>query len=262
MNEDALSRLLAIMKTLRSEQGCPWDREQTLESLKPSLVEETYEVLDAIDSGDRFSLKDELGDLLLQVVFQAQLCNEEGAFDFYDVAETISEKLIRRHPHIFADAQASTAQDVIRNWEAIKQTERRPEKRSVLAGVPKSMPPMQRAFQIQRKAARVGFDWPDVRGVADKVAEELREVEEALSRSDAEALKDELGDLLFAVINLCRFSGCDADEVLKAAVNKFVRRFQHVERAVDASGKKMPECTLNELEALWIEAKRSEKQPS
>lgn len=258
MREEALCRLLAIMETLRSEQGCPWDREQTLESLKPSLVEETYEVLDAIDSGDRASLKDELGDLLLQVVFQSQLCREEGAFDFYDVAETISEKLIRRHPHIFGDVRADTAQDVIRNWEAIKKTERGDEKRSVLAGVPKSMPPMQRAFQIQRKAARVGFDWPDVRGVADKVAEELREVEEALGQNDRAALHSELGDLLFAVINLCRFSGCDADDVLKAAVQKFVRRFQHVEQTVDASGRKMQDCALEELDRYWNDAKRTE----
>ena len=258
MREEALSRLLAIMETLRSEQGCPWDREQTLESLKSSLVEETYEVLDAIDSGDRASLKDELGDVLLQVVFQSQLCREEGAFDFYDVAETISEKLIRRHPHIFGDARADTAQDVIRNWEAIKKTERGDEKRSVLAGVPKSMPPMQRAFQIQRKAARVGFDWPDVRGVADKVAEELREVEEALAQNDTKALHDELGDLLFAVINLCRFSDCDADDVLKAAVQKFVRRFQHVEQTVDASGRKMQDCPLEELDRYWNDAKRME----
>ncbi len=259
MREQSLIRLLEIMETLRSEQGCPWDREQTLESLKAPLVEETYEVLDAIDGGDRHALKDELGDLLLQVVFQSQLCREEGVFDFYDVAQTICDKLIRRHPHIFADAEAETAQDVIRHWEAIKQIERGGERRSALAGVPRSMPPLTRAFQLQRKAARVGFDWPNVRGVADKVAEELCEVEDALARNHAEDLREELGDLLFAVTNLCRFSGCDADETLQSANQKFERRFRCVEQAAEAEGRALPDYTTEELDRLWNDAKRAEK---
>ncbi|MDD4735314.1 MAG: nucleoside triphosphate pyrophosphohydrolase [Kiritimatiellae bacterium] len=259
MREQSLARLLEIMEILRSEQGCPWDREQTLESLKSPLVEETYEVLDAIDGGDRQALKDELGDLLLQVVFQAQLCREEDSFDFYDVAQAICDKLIRRHPHIFAEAEAVTSQDVIRHWEAIKQVERGGARRSVLAGVPRSMPPMPRAYQLQRKAARVGFDWPDVRGVADKVAEELREVEDALARDHAEDLREELGDLLFSVINLCRFAGCDAEEMLKGANKKFERRFQRVEQSVEAEGRVLPDCSAEELDRLWNEAKRAEK---
>jgi len=212
-----------------------------------------------MESGDRSALKDELGDLLLQVVFQSQLCREEGAFDFHDVAQAISDKLIRRHPHIFADAEAETPGDVVRHWEAIKQVERGGEKRSVLAGVPRSMPPLPRAFQLQRKAARVGFDWPDVHGVVGKVAEELCEVEEALAAEDADALKEELGDLLFAVVNLCRFSGCDADEALRGAMHKFERRFRCVEQAVEEAGRAMQDCPPEELDALWNEVKRAEK---
>lgn len=255
-----VQRLLGLMAILRSEQGCPWDREQTLESLKPFLVEETYEVLDAIDSGDRRLLEEELGDLLLQVVFQSQLCAEEGSFTFDDVAEHIYTKLVRRHPHVFGDAVAEDPAAVLKTWESVKKREKgEGARRSAVDGVPRQMPALSRAQQIQHKAARVGFDWDSLDPVMAKVEEELRELREAIQGASPEAMQDELGDLLFAVVNASRFLGIQAETALDGTIRKFVRRFQVIEDEVHQQGRRLEDCTLAELDAIWDSIKRREK---
>ncbi len=256
-----IDRLIEIMRILRSPTGCPWDLKQSLSTLKEHLIEESHEVLDAIDSGDRNKLKEELGDLLLQVVFQAQLCREEGAFSFDDVATCIAEKLIRRHPHVFGSVRVGDADEVLRNWEAIKKSEGQGEAdapRTTLAGVPRSLPALHKAHLVQKRAARVGFDWDNIDGALAKVTEELAEVQEAIAREDEGAVGEELGDILFAAVNVCRFSGHNPEEILHRAIGKFTRRFEYVEHAVHARGKKLSDCPLAELESFWDEAKRRE----
>lgn len=255
-----IDRLVEIMRLLRGESGCPWDREQTLETLKQYLQEESCEVLDAIDSGDRKLLEEELGDLLLQVVFQAQICAEEGSFTFDDVATHISDKLVRRHPHIFGDVQAEDAETVKRNWDAIKRDEKAGEVRSAVDGVPRHFPALHKADKIQRKAAKVGFDWDDVHDVVAKLDEELAEIKEALAQGHADRIREEIGDLLFATVNLSRFLGHHAEEVLDETVAKFVRRFKAIEERVHAGGGKMTDCSLAELDAIWEEVKRGENR--
>lgn len=252
-------RLVRIMAILRSPQGCPWDHKQTLQTLKNHLVEESHEVLDAIDSGDRAKLCDELGDLLLQVVFQAQLCAEEGAFTFDDVANAIVEKLIRRHPHVFGDVSVNGADEVLRNWEEIKKTEKGGEPRSALEGVPKSLPALHRAHLIQKRAARVGFDWKDAGGPLDKLDEEIAELREAARAGDEVRIRDELGDLLFSLVNVSRFLGHNPEETLHESVGKFTRRFQAIEDALLRDGKKMSDQTLAQLDEIWNRVKAAEK---
>lgn len=254
-----IDRLVEIMRILRSPGGCPWDHKQTLATLKEHLVEESHEVLDAIDSGDREKLKEELGDLLLQVVFQSQLCREEGAFTFDDVAATISEKLVRRHPHVFGDVQVSGADEVLKNWEAIKKAEKKDGTRKTLEGVPKSLPALSKAHLVQKRAARVGFDWENIQGALDKVAEEIEEVKEAVARDNEKDVGEELGDLLFASVNVCRFSGHNPEELLHKTIAKFTRRFEFVEKTVHDMGKQLSDCPLAELEGYWQQAKLSEK---
>jgi tetrapyrrole methylase family protein/MazG family protein len=254
-------RLVQIMAILRSPQGCPWDHKQTLQTLKSHLVEESHEVLDAIDSGDRGKLCDELGDLLLQVVFQSQLCAEEGAFTFDDVARAIVEKLIRRHPHVFGDASVSGADEVLKNWEQIKKTEKAGEVRPTLEGVPKSLPALHRAHLVQKRAARVGFDWDAVEGTLAKLDEEVAEVRAAVATGDEKQVRDEIGDLLFAAVNVSRFLGHNPEDLLHASIAKFSRRFQAVEDEVHRAGKKMSDCTLAELDAIWNRVKRDEPRP-
>jgi tetrapyrrole methylase family protein/MazG family protein len=256
-------RLLSVVQRLRGEEGCPWDRKQTLDSLKQYLVEECYELIDAIDDGDVQQHLDELGDVLLQVVLQAQIRSEEGAFTFDDVADKLADKLIRRHPHVFGDVQADTPEEVIRNWEAIKAREKRAgvdgeetKPRSVADGLPRHLPSLQRAQRVQVRAARVGFDWDDVADVICKVEEELAETREALASGDVAHFKEEIGDLLFAAVNLSRFQEINAEEALDAAVGKFVRRFQEVERRIHASGRTLDDCTLEEMDAEWDNVKR------
>lgn len=248
------------MSILRGPGGCPWDHKQTLLTLKEHLIEESHEVLDAIDSGDRNKLKDELGDLLLQVVFQSQLCREEGAFTFDDVATSIAEKLIRRHPHVFGSVQVSGADEVLKNWEAIKRSENKDKPRAMLEGIPKSLPALHKAHLIQKRAARVGFDWENIDGAIRKLAEEVREVEEAIAHEDTEAIGDELGDVMFAAVNVCRFSGHSPEEILHKTISKFTRRFEYIEEKVHADGKKMSDCTLAELERHWEDAKEIERK--
>lgn len=253
--EEQISRLISIMARLRSEGGCPWDREQTLKTLKPFLLEEAYEVLDAIDDHDYASLEEELGDVLLQVVFQSRICEETGAFSFADVAKNISEKLIRRHPHVFSDVKVDGSREVLKNWEAIKKDEKKTRK-SALDGVPRQMPALMKADKIQSKAARVGFDWDQVHDVMAKVEEELQEVQEALLEGDQAHVREELGDLLFAAVNLGRFLGHDAEETLNESIDKFVSRFQCVEQELRDRGREMSDCSLEEMDAVWNEIKK------
>lgn len=254
---DPVERLIEIMRILRSDAGCPWDREQSLETLKQNLVEESYEVIDAIDSHDRGKLKEELGDLLLQIVFQSQICSEEGAFTFKDVAAAISEKLIRRHPHVFGDTQVSGSEEVLKNWERIKRDEKgegRP--RSVTEGIPRHLPALHKAEQVQKRAARVGFDWNEVRHVMEKLDEEVAELKEAMAGGDPAQVRDELGDVLFTVVNLARFEGHHAEQALNDTVARFARRFRWVEDHVHEQGRLLTDYTLDELEALWQEGKK------
>ena len=258
--ERGIDRLLSVVGRLRGDQGCPWDREQTLDSLKQYLVEECYELIDAIDSGDIAHHQEELGDVLLQVVLQSQIRTEQGEFGFDDVANLLADKLIRRHPHVFADVVADTPAEVIRNWEAIKAAEKQSdEPKSVVHGIPRHLPALQRAQRVQVRAARVGFDWDDVSDVICKVEEELAETREALASGDVAALKEELGDLLFATVNLSRFRQINAEEALDSAVKKFVFRFQEVERRIHESGRSLNDCTLEEMDAEWDNVKRASR---
>ncbi|HMP75957.1 MAG TPA: nucleoside triphosphate pyrophosphohydrolase [Kiritimatiellia bacterium] len=254
-----LPRLLEIMRILRGPGGCPWDHEQTLQSLKDHLVEESHEVLDAIDGGNRAELCDELGDLLLQVVFQAQICSEEGAFTFDDVARTIGDKLVRRHPHVFGDVKADNAEAVLKNWEAIKKTERGEKPRSTLDGIPRSLPALHRAHLVQKRVARVGFDWDNVEGALAKIEEEVAEVRAALAGGNADEIREEIGDLLFATVNVSRFSGHNAEELLEQTIRKFVRRFDELEKRVHARGQSVSDLPLVDLDKVWEEVKAAEK---
>lgn len=258
--EKPLERLLAIMRRLRGPDGCPWDQEQTLDSLKPYLVEECHEVLDAIDSGDPAAHCDELGDVLLQIVFQAQIRAEAGAFTFDDVAAAIAAKLIRRHPHVFGDAVAHTPGEVLKNWEAIKRGEKTGGKAgpaSALSPVPRSLPALLKAHKVQTQAARTGFDWEAAHQVVDKLDEEIAELKHALAGGDAAAVRDELGDVLFTVVNLARFTAHDAEEALNEAVEKFSRRFRALEARMRDQGRAFTDCTLDEMEAGWQAVKRN-----
>lgn len=256
-----ISRLLEIMRTLRSEEGCPWDREQSLESLRPYAVEEVYEVIDAIDREDVEDHCEELGDLLLQVVFQAQLRDEEGAFGFEEVAKSICDKLVRRHPHVFGDVEVAGSDEVLVNWNAIKETEKahRQAAESLLDSVPASFPALLKAHELQKKAAKVGFDWPEVVMVLDKVEEEVRELREAISREDTAHAVEELGDVLFALANVGRHLGCTAEQALQDGNQKFMRRFKGVEKRVADSGKAFVDHTLAELDAMWDGVKGEER---
>jgi MazG family protein len=259
---DALERLLSIMERLRGPDGCPWDREQTLRTLRPYVLEETYEVLEAIDSGDPREHCEELGDLLLQIVFQAELRREEGRFDFADVATAISEKLVSRHPHVFGDADVRDAESVLKQWAALKREEKRAKGRgaSVLEGVPRELPALARADRLTEKASRIGFDWPDAGGARAKVDEEIAELDEAIRAGDRDAIEHELGDALFALANLGRKLNLAPEEALRGAVARFVTRFEHVERELERRGVPHGEATLPVMDALWDEAKSLERQ--
>ena len=258
MNTKPIDRILDIMRKLRDpEKGCPWDREQNLESLKPFLIEECYELIDAIDSGDVEKHKDELGDMLLQIVFQVQLRQEKGQFGFDDICTNLAEKLIRRHPHVFGDTTVTGSKDVLTKWEQIKNTEKKNGKRSVVDGVPNHLPALMKAHQVQSRAARVGFDWSAIHDVMAKLEEETKE---AMRSGNKEHIAEEIGDLLFSVVNLSRFQKLHAEELLAATVRKFSRRFQAVEALVHAAGKQMTDCTLAELDEFWNTVKLSEPQ--
>ena len=261
MNEQptGIQKLLDVMRRLRAPGGCPWDREQTLDSLKPCLLEETYELLDAIDRKDVALHREELGDVLLQVVFQSIIREEEKLFSFDDVASTLADKLIRRHPHVFGDLNVSSTHEVLKNWEAIKQTEKSDTKKhSALDGVPHTLPALLKAQRVQAKASRVGFDWKDASGAIEKIEEELKELHQAVDAGVPSAIEDETGDLLFSVVNYCRFIHVDAESALSRSTQKFARRFREVERLAKERGLEMKSCTLTELDALWDEVKRQQ----
>jgi tetrapyrrole methylase family protein/MazG family protein/ATP diphosphatase len=254
-------RLVEIMQRLLAEDGCPWDREQTFASLRRFVLEEACEVIDAIDRGDREELKGELGDLALQVVFQAELGRREGSFGPDDVVAAICDKLVRRHPHVFGDAVASGSEEVLRNWELIKAKEQQEKgERRLLDAVPRSLPALVRAQRVGEKVARVGFDWAHQSGSRAKVGEELAELDEAIASADPRAVQAELGDVLFALVNLARHLGVDAESALRETTDKVTRRFAHVEDEVRAKRGGFPAepLALEELDRYWENAKRSE----
>jgi MazG family protein len=296
---EKFERAVSIMARLRAPGGCPWDREQTFDSIKPYTLEEAYEVLEAIDNRDWDELKGELGDLLLQVLFYAEMAQEDGRFSIDDVLERLSNKLVRRHPHVFGDVKAETSADVLRNWEALKAQEKKkrleagggkaakaeakPE--SVLAGVSSAIPALLEAYKLSSRAAHVGFDWPNVEGLFDKLSEETTELKHELqhfpapgprpahrgiagSRTGAVVppeelkarLEDEIGDMLFVLVNIARYLSLDPESALKKTNRKFKRRFQWLEQEIRRSGRRLEDATLDEMEALWQQSKAQENR--
>jgi ATP diphosphatase len=262
---EAMERLEQIMRTLRAEGGCPWDRAQDIRTLRPYLVEETYEVLDEMDrvgeGGPWRALCEELGDLLFQIVFHAQLAGELGEFGLADVADAISDKIVSRHPHVFEGKTVGGAEEVLQNWARIKAEERRRKhgrEGSVLDGVPSAAPALLRAERLTEKASRIGFDWPDLAGVRGKLSEEVDELDAALASKDARAIEHELGDVLFSLANLARFTATPAEDALRAANARFTRRFHAVEEGLRARSVPFGTATLAEMDALWQEAKAAE----
>lgn len=255
-------RLLQIMARLREPGGCPWDREQTRTSLKPFLIEEAYEVLEAIEANEPRAMSEELGDLLFQVVFHARLAEEQGEFAMADVLSQLIDKMVSRHPHVFGDASVGTPGEALAQWEALKQREaaQSGRRRSVIDGVPRAMPSLVRAQRIQAKAARIGFDWPDAQAAWDKVREEVGEAGEAMAAGDADRIREELGDVLFSLVNVARLASIDAEDVLHGAVEKFRRRFTEMEADLIARGKSVDMVEQAELEAAWEAAKAAERR--
>ena len=256
-----IAELLAIMRRLRSpDGGCPWDLAQNFSTIAPYTIEEAYEVASAIETGDFSALKDELGDLLLQVVFHAQMASERDLFAFPDVVRAISDKMIRRHPHVFAKGGAKTPEAVTLAWDEIKRREREAKAphESLLDDVPRALPALMRAVKLQNRAAQVGFDWPSAVTVTDKIAEESRELAEAVASGKSSKVAEEFGDLLFAMANLARHLKLDPEEALRAANAKFVRRFKAIEAGLEAKGRTLEDASLDEMEALWQEAKEAE----
>ena len=254
--EKATARLLEVMDTLRRE--CPWDREQTFDTLRNNTIEEVYELADAITDKNMEGIKEELGDLLLHVAFYSKLGEEQGAFDYTDVANAVCDKLIYRHPHVYGDIHADTPEEVKQNWEALKLRKKK-RKSGTLGGVPVSLPAMVKAYRVGEKAAAVGFDWEKREDVWVKVREELGEVDAEIEAKDKERLTDEMGDLFFALINACRLYGIDPEGALERTNKKFIRRFNHIEQRAEQQGKTLSEMTLSEMDGYWNEAKQNEK---
>ncbi len=261
--------LVAVQARLRAPGGCPWDREQTHATLKTYLIEEAYEVLDALENGSPGDLSEELGDLLLQVLFHADLAREAGTFDISDVIAGIHEKMVRRHPHVFGDVKVKTSSEVLKNWAQIKAAEKQTSSNkntlakrqvpSILDGIPRSLPALLEAYQLTRRAARVGFDWKDVDGIYDKMREEIAELRVALDTSDRRGAEEEVGDILFAAVNLARFLGFDPEVALKQSNLKFKSRFQEMEKEASQSGKNLAQLDQEELEILWAVVKAQSK---
>lgn len=248
-------RLKEIMKQLRAK--CPWDKKQTHASLRPYLIEEAYETLEAIDREDPDELREELGDLLLQIVFHATLAEEKGQFSAEDVVRGINDKMVSRHPHVFGDAQFETAEEVVGQWEERKKEEGK-LRESILEGIPESMPALLRAQRLQSRAAKVGFDWEHVKDVLDKVEEEFGEFREALHERDENKVEDELGDILFALVNVSRFTGINAENALRRTIAKFIKRFRHIEMKASEEGRELRDMSLEEMEQHWQESKREQ----
>ena len=264
-NLDGFARALEVMARLRAPDGCPWDREQDHDTLKPYLIEEAYEVLEAIDSGDTAKLREELGDLLLQVIFHCRLAEEKGLFDASEVAGALAKKMIDRHPHVFGEGKAHTTGEVLRNWEISKRRERTSRREnggapSILDGVPSAMPALQRSHRLQNKAARVGFDWPDAEGAGAKVEEEWRELQKAVAEGSGPEAESEMGDFLFAAVNYARKLGINAEDSARTSIGRFISRFHHIEAHLRARGMGPEDVSLEELDRLWNEAKSRERQ--
>ena len=256
-------RLLDIMRSLRGLAGCPWDREQTPTSLKPYLIEEAYEVLEALESGEPDALREELGDVLFQVVFHAEVAAERGDFTMSDLLAGLVDKMVRRHPHVFGDARVETSRQALAQWETIKQQEAETggRRRSVIDGVPRALPALLRAQRTQSKAARVNFDWPDARAAWVKVEEEVQEAAAALNAGDRDRFQEELGDALFSLVNVARLSALDAEDTLQRAIEKFRRRFTTMESELIARGKSITSVSSEELERSWEAVKAQEQSP-
>lgn len=253
---DAFEALVEVMRRLRAPDGCPWDREQTLETLRTYVIEEAYEVVQAIEDGDTAALREELGDLLMQVVFQAGLTEDQGQFDIADVCRASARKLIARHPHVFGDHKAKDASEVLSRWEGYK----RAEGKGVLDGVPRRLPALLMALRVSEKASRVGFDWPDLSGVLAKLDEEVGELREALASGDADAVEEEIGDVLFVVANVARLKGLDPEAALRRMIERFRARFSMIEAALSREGREVSKTPLGTLDALWEEAKAASRE--
>jgi tetrapyrrole methylase family protein / MazG family protein len=260
----AFKKLTDIMDSLMSADGCPWDKAQSRESLKPYLLEETYETLEALDSNEAHAIKDELGDLLFQIIFHAKISSLNKEFDIHDVVENIAEKMVRRHPHVFDQGNLTTPDQVAAQWDEIKKLEKGQDKRkSVLDGIPKSSPALKRAQQLQKKAAKNGFDWERMEDIFEKLEEEMGELKTAVLSGDTSSMEDEFGDLLFVMVNIAQRLKIDSEEALRSSNNKFVRRFQYIEKKISESGEKLNETPLERMDHFWDEAKRvlEKKEP-
>ncbi len=247
--------LVDIVSKLRSPEGCPWDREQTKDSLRPFLVEEFYEVIDALDDNDIEGTKEELGDLLFQIVIQSQLSKEDGEFSIDDVVDGIARKMVGRHPHVFGDKELKTSDDVEVWWEERKKKEGKGHK-SILGGVPRSLPALLKAAELQKRATRVGFDWERIEDVVEKLEEEVHEFKEAIARKKSDEIEGELGDIFFVLVRIANFVDVNAETALGKTNKKFIQRFSHIEKEASRQGKKLSEMTLAEMELLWNEAKK------
>ncbi|MBI3753987.1 MAG: nucleoside triphosphate pyrophosphohydrolase [Deltaproteobacteria bacterium] len=255
-----LARLVALMERLRGPKGCPWDRKQTFESLIPFLVEEAYEVIGAIDTGSLEMLKEELGDLLFQIIFLCQLAREKGAFDMDDVMTASREKMIRRHPHVFGKAKARTPEDVLKHWARIKRIETAAKKqKGFLSDIPAHLPALLKAHKVTEKAAWVGFDWSDINQVFKKIEEEVKEFKAVLRKGNTKGMEEELGDLIFSLVNVGRFIQINTEEALRKTIGKFITRFHYIEESLRKKGKELDNASLDEMEKLWNEAKSKEK---
>lgn len=256
-----IEKLTSLMERLRGPAGCPWDKEQTLASLVPFIIEEAYEVVSAIDSGETGAIKDELGDLLFQIIFVSRIAEESGDFRMKDVIDGCFEKMVRRHPHVFGEAKADTSEEVLRHWALIKEEEKKGAKRDegLLGGVPEVLPALLRAHKISQKAARIGFDWQDIQEVFVKVNEELEEFKKEVLKKNAPGMEEEFGDLLFSLVNVSRFIEVNPEDALRKTVAKFVRRFNHIEKAIAERGEDISSATMEEMDRLWEEAKALEK---
>lgn len=253
---DHFNDLIALMARLRGPNGCPWDRKQTAESLKPFLIEECYEVVDALDEGAPVKVREELGDLLFQIIFHARIAEELGQFTIHDVIATNIEKMTRRHPHVFGDVKLETDRDVLANWEEIKKKEKGYESRkSVLEGVPRRLPSLLRAHSLQERAARVGFDWSRLDEALPKLDEEIAEFKESLRSKDAAGIEEELGDIFFMLVNISRFLGVNPEDALRKTISKFISRFHYIEEHAANAGRSLNDMTLDEMESLWQESK-------
>ena len=253
---NSLSKLIKITDTLMGEDGCPWDKVQTRESLKPYLVEETYEVLDALDANDPEKIKDELGDLLYQILFHSKISSLTGEFDFRDVIDNLSEKMVRRHPHVFKEGELNTPDQVVKQWEEIKRNEKnQANQKSILDNIPKNLPSLLRAQKLQKKAAKEGFDWDQINDVFDKLDEEIGEFKEAVLKKKSADIQNEIGDIIFVITNIAKCYKIDAEEALRSTNNKFIKRFQYIEQKIEAKGKTLKDSPLEEMERYWQEAK-------